>query len=63
MSRNWVISRTVSVVLACSRVIEGRIYGGMHYRTSVVHGDVMANKVANWVAKHYFEPINKKDKD
>jgi hypothetical protein len=44
-------------------VIEGRIYGGMHYRTSVVHGEVVANKVANWVAKHYFEPINKKDKD
>src|SRR5262249_52260638 len=39
-------------------VIEGRIFGGMHYRTSVVHGIVMSNKVAHWVAKHYFLPVD-----
>jgi hypothetical protein len=37
--------------------IEGRIYGGMHYRTSGVHGSVVARKVAHYVARHYFEPI------
>jgi hypothetical protein len=36
-------------------VIEGRIYGGMHYRTSGVHGAVIARKVAHFVAKHYFQ--------
>jgi hypothetical protein len=43
---------------ALKEVIEGRIYGGMHYRTSVVHGIVLSNKVAHWVAKHYFEPVD-----
>ena len=38
-------------------VIDGRIYGGMHYRTSGVHGTVIANKVAHYVAKHYFQPL------
>jgi len=37
-------------------VIEGRIYGGMHYRTSGVHGSVIARKVAHYVARHYFKP-------
>ncbi|HEX5108769.1 MAG TPA: hypothetical protein VFV95_09995 [Vicinamibacterales bacterium] len=36
--------------------IEGRIYGGMHYRTSGVHGAVIARKVAHYVARHYFTP-------
>lgn len=44
---------------ALKEVIEGRIYGGMHYRTSVVHGIVMSNKVAHWVAKNYFLPVEK----
>jgi hypothetical protein len=37
--------------------IDARIYGGMHYRTSGVHGTVIANKVAHYVAKHYFQPV------
>ena len=45
---------------ALEEVIEGRIYGGMHYRTSVVHGIVLSNKVAHWVAKHDFLPVEKK---
>jgi hypothetical protein len=39
-------------------VIDGRIFGGMHYRTSVVHGIVLSHKVAQWVAKHYFLPAD-----
>jgi hypothetical protein len=39
---------------ALKEVIDGRIFGGMHYRTSVVHGIVMSNKVAHFVAKNYF---------
>lgn len=38
-------------------IIDARIYGGMHYRTSGVHGAVIAKKVANWVSKHYFRPV------
>jgi hypothetical protein len=38
-------------------IIDARIYGGMHYRTSGVHGTVIANKVAHYVAKRYFRPV------
>jgi hypothetical protein len=38
-------------------VVDARIYGGMHYRTSGVHGTVIANKVAHYVAKHFFRPV------
>jgi len=43
---------------ALKEVIDGRIYGGMHYRTSVVHGIVMSNKVAHWISKRYFLPVD-----
>jgi len=32
--------------------------GGMRYRTSVVHGIVVSDKVAHWVAKYYFLPVD-----
>ena len=47
-------SRTQDLV---KEIIDARIYGGMHYRTSGVHGTVIANKVARWVAKHHFRPV------
>ena len=39
-------------------IIDARIFGGMHYRTSGEHGTVIGKRVAKWVAKHYFRPIN-----
>ncbi len=41
------------------QVIEGRIFGGMHYRTSGRHGAIIGRKVANWLAKHYFQPVER----
>lgn len=38
-------------------VIEARIYGGMHFRTSIVHGTVLGKRVGKWIAKHYFRPV------
>ena len=32
-----------------------RIWGGMHFRTSIVHGGVLGMKTAKWVVKHHFE--------
>ena len=32
-----------------------RIWGGMHFRTSVDHGGVLGVKTAKWVVKHHFE--------
>jgi hypothetical protein len=39
-------------------IIDARVYNGVHYRTSVVHGSVLAHKVSHWVAKHYFQPVD-----
>jgi hypothetical protein len=43
-------------------IIDARIYGGMHYRTSAVHGMVIANKVAHWVSRHYFQPVDRRQR-
>jgi VCPO second helical-bundle domain len=34
-----------------------RIYGGMHFRTSTVHGKVLGTKVGKWVSTRYFRPV------
>jgi PAP2 superfamily len=41
-------------------IINARVYGGMHYRTSGVHGTVIAGKVARYVARHHFQPVTDK---
>jgi hypothetical protein len=38
-------------------VINGRIYGGMHYRTSGEHGAAIARSVARYIARNYFRKI------
>jgi hypothetical protein len=39
-------------------IIDARVYNGVHYRTSVVHATVLGRKVAQWVARYYFLPID-----
>ena len=38
-------------------IIDARVYNGVHYRTSVVQGAVLGHKVAQWVARYYFQPV------
>ena len=38
-------------------IVVARIYGGMHFRTSVIEGKVQGTKAAKWVAKHCFLPV------
>jgi hypothetical protein len=38
-------------------VINARVYGGMHYRTSGVHGARLGRQTAEWVAEHYFRRL------
>jgi hypothetical protein len=38
--------------------IEGRILIGYHYRSADEQGAWLGKKVAQWVDKHYFEPVN-----
>ena len=37
-------------------IIDARVWAGIHYRGSVVHGVVIGRKVARWVAARYFLP-------
>jgi hypothetical protein len=34
-----------------------RIAGGMHFRTSTVHGGVLGSKVSRWIVKNHFQPV------
>jgi hypothetical protein len=38
-------------------IIDARVWAGIHYRTSVVHGVVVGKKVARWVSANYFRPL------
>jgi hypothetical protein len=38
--------------------IDGRIFIGFHFRTADVQGAWIGKKVAQWVDKHYFEPVD-----
>ncbi len=39
---------------ALEEVLEARIYGGMHYRTSTRHGEKMGKQVARFATRHFF---------
>lgn len=36
--------------------MDGRVFGGMHFRTSTQHGAELGKQVAKWMVKHYFQP-------
>ena len=38
--------------------IEGRMLNGLHFRHANVQGAWLGKKVAGWVDKHYFEPVD-----
>lgn len=38
-------------------IIDARVYGGMHYRTSSKHGTIIGKNVTQWMTKHFFKPI------
>jgi len=43
-------------------IIDARIFGGMHYRISGEDGIVVGKKIAKWVARHYFRPVDDCDR-
>ena len=47
-------SNTDDIVKA---VEDARVFAGFHYRTSCVRGAVLGKKVAKYVAKNYFQPV------
>jgi hypothetical protein len=38
--------------------IDARVYLGIHFRTADVQGAVLGKKVAAWVDKHFFQPVD-----
>jgi hypothetical protein len=42
---------------ALKEVIDARVWGGIHFRTADTQGAVLGKKVAHYLDKHYFQPI------
>ena len=42
---------------ALKEIIDARVWGGIHFRTADVQGAVLGKKVANYLRKHYFQPV------
>jgi hypothetical protein len=40
-------------------IIMARVYGGMHFATSGVHGVVLGRKVGQWITSRYFLPVKR----
>jgi hypothetical protein len=40
-------------------IIMARVFGGMHYATSGVHGATLGRSVAKWISRHYLRPIRR----
>jgi len=39
-------------------IIDARVWGGIHFRTADVQGAVMGKKVAHYLKKNYFQPVD-----
>jgi hypothetical protein len=52
-----VIRRYASFDAFATEAGEARIFGGMHYRTSIDAGMWQGKKVANWLLGHYLQPL------
>jgi hypothetical protein len=40
-------------------IIEARIWAGLHFRTADVQAQILGEKVANYMAEHYFQPVGR----
>ena len=41
-----------------SEVIDARVWAGIHFRTADAQGSVLGKKVAQYLKKHYFQPVH-----
>jgi hypothetical protein len=48
---------------ALDEITEARIWAGLHYRTADVQARKLGRKVARYMAKHYFQPLDDHDHD
>jgi hypothetical protein len=38
------------------RVVDARVWGGIHFRTADEQGATMGKQIAQWIKTRYFEP-------
>ena len=43
---------------ALKEIIDARVWGGIHFRTADVQGSVLGKKVAHYLDKNYFQPLD-----
>ncbi|HEX9416002.1 MAG TPA: vanadium-dependent haloperoxidase [Gaiellaceae bacterium] len=43
---------------ALKEIIDARIWAGLHFRTADVQAELLGMKVAHYMAKHYFQPLD-----
>jgi hypothetical protein len=43
---------------AIDEIVDARVWGGIHFRTADVDGSVIGKKVARWLDRHYFQPVD-----
>jgi hypothetical protein len=43
---------------ALKEIIDARVWGGIHFRTADTQGAALGNKVAHYLKKHYFQPLD-----
>jgi len=43
---------------ALAEITEARIWAGLHFRTADVQAQILGRDVANYMAKHYFQPLD-----
>ncbi len=43
---------------ALKEIIEARIWAGLHFRTADIQGKVLGRKIAHYMARHYFQPVD-----
>ena len=43
---------------AINEIVDARVWAGIHFRTADVQGQLLGRKVANVVARHYFQPMH-----
>jgi PAP2 superfamily len=43
---------------ALKEIIDARIWAGLHFRTADIQAQILGRKVADYMAKHYFQPVH-----
>jgi hypothetical protein len=44
---------------ALQELIDARVWAGIHFRTADMQGSVLGKKVAHYLDKHYFQPVQR----